>query len=53
MDKNNTLELTPAEMVQFLNYVRDDAIINVAFETEGGDTDAGREVQTESGKREA
>ena len=47
------LELTPRELVQFLNYVRDDAIINVTFETEGGDTDAGREIQTESGQREA
>ena len=45
MEGKKELELTVDELVQLLNIVRDDTVINVAFDGEGGDTDDGEEVQ--------
>ena len=41
--KEFTLELTIEEMVTFLNSMRENVIVNVTLEKEGGDPDAGTE----------
>ena len=43
MKENTTIELTPEELIQLLNTRDETTIINVIFEAEGGDQDAGRE----------
>ena len=40
--KELTLELTIEEMITFLNFIREDVIVNVTFEEKGGDPDDGR-----------
>ena len=41
--KELTLELTIEEMITFLNFIREDVIVNVTFEEKGGDPDGRRE----------
>ena len=41
--KELTLELTIEEMITFLNFIREDVIVNVTFEEKGGDKDDRRE----------
>ncbi len=43
MEGKNELELTVDEFVQLLNIIRDETVINVVFDKEGGDPDAGKE----------
>jgi len=43
MDNKMTLELTFEQMVQFMNFIREDVIVNVTIDEEGGDKDDRRE----------
>ncbi len=43
MEGKNELELTVDEFIQLLNIIRDDMVINMVFDKEGGDQDAGKE----------
>ncbi len=46
MKEIKPLELTLEELTQFLNNLREDVIVTIIFDTEGGDNDDGRkEVQ--------
>ena len=43
MEENTTIELTPEELIQFLNTIEETTIINVTIKEEGGDKYAGTE----------